>query len=108
MVETEEKLKKDEQLVWVIYDIQKNKSRTKIAKATLEAGLYRVQKSVFLGSINKTLLKELRLKIETLINEEKDSVYIFPMCEADFKKAQLLGQAFDEELVTDEVKALFV
>jgi CRISPR-associated protein Cas2 len=100
-------MKQNEQLLWVIYDIHKNKSRTKIAKATLEAGLYRVQKSVFLGSINKTRLDELVLRISDLIDEEKDSVYIFPMCETDFKKTKLLGQAFDKEMVKDEVKALF-
>jgi len=101
-------MKKEDQLVWVIYDITKNKIRTKIAKATLESGLYRVQKSVFLGAINKTRLDELLMRISDLIDEAKDSVYIFPMCETDFKKAKLLGQAFDEEMITDEVKALFV
>ena len=35
-------MKQDEQLLWVIYDIQENKIRAKIAKTTLEAGLYRV------------------------------------------------------------------
>ena len=101
-------MKKDEQLIWLIYDIQKNKIRTKIAKASLESGLYRVQKSVFLGAINKSRLKELRLRISDLIDEDNDSVYIFPMCEADFKKTVLLGQAFDEEMITDEVKALLL
>ncbi len=101
-------MKKEDQLVWVIYDIQKNKIRTKVAKSTLEAGLYRVQKSVFLGAINKTRLDELIMRIGDLIDEEKDSVYVFPMCEADFKKTRLLGQAFDEEMITDEVKALFI
>lgn len=101
-------MKQDEQLTWVIYDISKNKQRTKIAKATLESGLYRVQKSVFLGAINKTRLKELLLRIGDLIDEERDSVYVFPMCEADFKKTVLMGQAFDEEMVTDDIKALFI
>ena len=101
-------MKKEDQLVWVIYDIAKNKSRSKIAKATLESGLYRVQKSVFLGAINKTRLDELIMRIHDLIDEDKDSVYVFPMCEQDFKKTKLLGQAFDEEMITDEVKALFI
>jgi CRISPR-associated protein Cas2 len=101
-------MKQDEQLLWVIYDIQENKIRTKIAKTTLEAGLYRVQKSVFLGSINKTRLDELKMRLNDLIDEEKDSIYIFPMCEADFKKTILMGQAFDKEMVTDEIRALFV
>jgi hypothetical protein len=29
-------------------------------------------------------------------------------CQADFKKVQTLEQAFDEQLVTDEVKVLFL
>jgi CRISPR-associated protein Cas2 len=37
-----------------------------------------------------------------------DSVYIFPMCQPDFKRVTLKGQAFDREMVSDEVKALFV
>jgi CRISPR-associated protein Cas2 len=34
-------------------------------------------------------------------------VYIFPMDEQSFKKVQLLGQAFDKELVSDEVITKF-
>jgi CRISPR-associated protein Cas2 len=101
-------MKQDEQLLWVIYDIHENRIRAKVAKTTLEAGLYRVQKSVFLGSINKTRLDELKMRLADVIDDEKDSIYIFPMCEADFKKTILMGQAFDKEMVTDEIRALFV
>ncbi|MBI5206645.1 MAG: CRISPR-associated endonuclease Cas2 [Candidatus Firestonebacteria bacterium] len=97
-----------DKLVWLIYDISKNKIRNKIAKACKNKGLYRVQKSVFLGKLNSNQIDELKIMCEDIINPEIDSVYIFPMCEDDFKKVKLLGQAFDKELVTDEVKALFV
>lgn len=100
-------MKKTEQLVWVIYDIASDKIRRKVIKRTKKAGLYRVQKSVFLGTVERNRLDELQIEIEDLINEKKDLVYIFPLCEQDFKKVILLGQAFDKELVTDEVKALF-
>jgi CRISPR-associated protein Cas2 len=95
-------------LVWVIYDITNNKTRGMIARACKNKGLYRVQKSAFLGKLNRTQIAELRTICEDIINKEVDSVYIFPMCEEDFKKVQLLGQAFDKELVSDEVKALFL
>jgi CRISPR-associated protein Cas2 len=95
-------------LVWCIYDISKNKIRNKIVKIVMECGLYRVQKSVFLGEINKNDLDSLVLQSDELIDKKTDSVYIFPMCEADFKKAILQGQAFDREMVTDKVKALFI
>ena len=99
-------MKPTDQLVWVIYDISENKIRTKVIKATEQAGLYRVQKSVFLGTLNRTLLDELVMKVKDLIDPDTDSVYIFPMCEPDFKKVITAGQAFDKKLVTDEVKAL--
>ena len=95
-------------LTWVMYDIVKNKPRTKIAKACLEAGIYRVQKSVFLGDLNNAQRKELKVKIMDLIDAKNDSVYIFPMCEKDFNSCSLLGQAFDKKLINDELKALLI
>jgi len=95
-------------LVWIIYDIVDNKTRTKIARACKNKGLYRVQKSAFLGTLNKNQIDELKIICQDMINPEKDSVYIFPMCEDDFKSVILLGQAFDEDLVSDELKALIV
>jgi CRISPR-associated protein Cas2 len=95
-------------LVWVIYDIRKNRTRNLIAKACKNKGLYRVQKSAFLGSLNLTQVEELKTICADIIDPEVDSVYIFPLCEEDFKKVRLLGNAFDRDLVTDEVKALFL
>jgi len=94
-------------IVWVLYDIKRDKARTKIAKLCKLAGLYRVQFSVFLGSLEVNEKDSLQLQIEELINEETDSVYIFPMSKNELKQTALLGQAFDKKLVTDEVKAMF-
>jgi len=94
-------------LIWAIYDISSNKKRDKIVKLCKDYGLYRVQKSVFLGTITSNEIDELVLQSKELINEKKDSVYIFPMCNDDFKKVKLLGQAFDKKLVTNEIIAKF-
>ncbi len=100
-------MKQTDTLVWIIYDITNDSKRSKVAKLCKEAGLYRVQKSVFLGTIARNRLDELNMQIEEHIEEETDSVYIFPLCEQDFKKVRTMGQAFDRKLVTDEIKALF-
>lgn len=100
-------MKQTDTLVWIIYDITNDRNRSKIAKLCKEAGLYRVQKSVFLGTIARNRLDELNMQIEEHIQEETDSVYIFPLCEPDFKKVRTMGQAFDRKLVTDQIKALF-
>ena len=39
-------------IAWVIYDIKEDDTRGKIAKCCKQAGLYRVQYSVFLGTID--------------------------------------------------------
>ena len=94
-------------ICWLIYDIQKNKPRTRVAKICKLSGLYRVQKSVFLGSLDENERDTLHLQVKELIDEETDSVYIFPMSKNELRQTVLLGQAFDKKLVTDEVKALF-
>lgn len=66
-----------------------------------------MQKSVFLGELNNNQIDEVAIMSEELIDGKTDSVYIFPLCQDDFRKVRMLGQGFDEELITDEVKAKF-
>lgn len=95
-------------ICWVMYDIRSDKARTKISKACEQSGLYRVQYSVFLGTIEANEKDSLQLEIEDLMNEECDSVYIFPMSKDELKASALLGQAFDKKMITDEVRSLFI
>lgn len=100
-------MKAKEWLVWVIYDIVDDKKRAKIAKACKNKGLYRIQKSVFLGTLNRNQIDELKIMCEDTFNPDVDSIYIFPMCEDDFKKVKLLGQAFDKKMVSAELLEKF-
>lgn len=95
-------------IAWVLYDIEDDKVRSKVAKFCKQAGLYRVQFSVFLGTIDFNQKDTLQLQLESLINGKTDSVYIFPMSKNELQATVLLGKAFDKEMVTDEVRALFL
>lgn len=90
-------------LTWVVYDISLNKTRRKIAKRCLDFGLYRVQKSIFLGDIESNRVEEIILASVELMNIETDSIYVFPMCQADFDKVRIMGQGFDRKMVADEI-----
>jgi len=90
-------------LTWVVYDISKNRTRTKIAKRCLDFGLYRVQKSVFLGDLESNRVAEILLFSRELLNLATDSVCVFPMCREDFGRVRIVGQGFDKKLVADEV-----
>jgi CRISPR-associated protein Cas2 len=85
-------------LVWVIYDISENRIRSRVAAICKNYGLFRVQKSAFLGDLNRNESDSLALECEGII-EESDSVYVFPMCEDCFDKIKLIGVGFDRELV---------
>ncbi len=95
-------------IAWVMYDIEDDKRRSKTAKLCKQAGLYRVQFSVFLGTLDANQKDTLQLQIEEVIDTDKDSVYIFPMSKNELQATVLLGKAFDKKMVTDEVKALFL
>ncbi|MEI2761578.1 CRISPR-associated endonuclease Cas2 [Methanothrix soehngenii] len=86
-------------LVWVIYDISENRYRSRVAKICKNYGLFRVQKSAFLGDLNRNESDSLTLECEATI-EESDSVYVFPMCEDCFDKIKLIGAGFDRDLVS--------
>ena len=94
-------------IIWVLYDIKEDKPRAKVAKICKKAGLYRVQYSVFIGTLNSSEKDELQIEIEDLIDLDVDSVYIFPMNKTELQQCALLGQAFDKKLVSDNVKSLF-
>jgi len=90
-------------LTWVVYDISKDRTRTKISDRCLDFGLQRVQKSVFLGDIPPNRVEEIIVFSCELLNLKTDSVYVFPMCRPDFDKVRIVGQGFDRKLVADEV-----
>lgn len=90
-------------LTWVVYDISKDRTRTKIANRCLDFGLERVQKSVFLGDIPPNRVEEILQFSGELLNLETDAVYVFPMCKDDFQKVRIVGQGFDKDYVSDQV-----
>lgn len=94
-------------ITWVLYDIKNNSARSFVSKACKHAGLYRVQYSCFLGSLNANEKDSLELQITKVIDEKTDKVYLFRMNKSQLQECSMLGQAFDEKLITDEVKSLF-
>jgi len=94
-------------ICWVMYDIKKDKTRTKISKSCEQIGLTRVQYSVFLGMVNANDKDTLEIQLEELMDKETDSIYIFPMSKDELKETVLLGQAFDKKYISDEVKEMF-
>lgn len=94
-------------LVWIVYDIVDDQVRAKVAKECKKYGLERVQKSVFLGKLKSNRFDELGEKCLSFINEDEDSLYLFPFCQDDFRRIKVLGQGFDKRLVNEEILSKF-
>lgn len=93
-------------LLWAIYDIKDNNVRRHIAKMCKAFGLFRVQKSVFCGTIDQNRLDEFIIKSTDMINKKTDSIYFFPMCEKDFKAVKIVGWGFNKKMVADKLKEM--
>ena len=76
----------------VVYDIPNDRARTKIADACLDYGLDRIQYSAFVGPLLPTHQEELMLKIKHVLGKRPGNVQLFPLCEEDWHKRQVLVQ----------------
>ena len=87
----------------ICYDITNNSLRSKIGKKIIAHGLDRINKSVYLGTITDTSLKELKKIIQdaiTLKGMPNDSVVIIAVANPAIQAMQVYGK---NELDKDEL-----
>jgi CRISPR-associated protein Cas2 len=78
--------------VVLIYDIENDRLRTRIADACMDYGLERIQFSAFFGKLNRNRRQELALRLRNELGNESGRVRIIPVCEQDLKDMWVLDQ----------------
>lgn len=68
---------------FVVYDISSNKTRKRLSENLLDRGFIRLQKSLFLGILEKSLQDDIFYKVNL---GEEDKVLIIPICEKCFSQ----------------------
>lgn len=77
---------------WLItYDVPDDKRRAKLADALLDYGR-RVQWSVFEVWLDAALKRELRSRIEAIIDAQEDSVRIYALCARCWDQVEVMGR----------------
>jgi len=76
----------------IAYDISDDHRRARTA-AVLQAYGDRIQRSVFICTLEPDLLAEVRDRIAAIIDPDTDSVYLFRQCAACWDAVGILGQA---------------
>jgi len=78
----------------VIYDISEDNLRNYVAEKLKDYGLKRIQKSAFIGDLERFRLNSLVVELGKIIMD--DNVKIFPLCSADYKGMISIGKEFKE------------
>lgn len=96
-------------LCFVMYDIEDNRVRKKIADYLIEKGLQRVQKSVFLGQLHQKVYQEIYQTMHALqaAYENEDTIMIVPVAEQDLRSMRLIGREIDIEITLGRANTLF-
>ncbi len=88
-------------IYYAVYDISQDGIRETVINILKDAGLSRVQKSVFCGMISNQEKKDLAERIKRIIDAETDSFYLIMNCNRCFEKVILIGNDFDLQYVTN-------
>ena len=86
----------------LIYDIENDRLRTRVADVCLDYGLVRIQFSAFFGKLNRNRRQELALRVQNELGDESGRVRIIPVCEQDLGDMWVLEQYRRD---ADELKA---
>jgi CRISPR-associated protein Cas2 len=83
--------------VLLVYDIEEDRRRTKIADACLDYGLDRIQYSAFIGVLSRTHQEELMLKISHLLDETPGKIHLYVIDEKAWKR-RLIIETYEEDV----------
>jgi CRISPR-associated protein Cas2 len=76
----------------IAYDISEDPRRARAA-AVLQAYGDRIQRSVFICTLEQDVLQEIRHRLDDIIAPDTDSVYVFRQCAACWETVGIHGQA---------------
>ncbi|GAX88396.1 CRISPR-associated endonuclease Cas2 [Effusibacillus lacus] len=74
--------------VLVIYDVENDRIRSKVANACKDYGLQRIQFSAFRGDLSANRMEELFFRLKKILGVDKGNIQMYPMCEKDLKQAR--------------------
>lgn len=90
--------------ILLIYDIEEDRRRTRIADTCLDYGLDRIQYSAFAGLLTRNHQEELMLKIRDLLDNTPGKIHLYTIDEKAWKH-RLVVEYGQTEKVTNEQPA---
>lgn len=69
----------------VLYDIEDDRTRERIAETCKDYGLERIQFSAFAGPLSRNRREELVIRLGETLGEKKGNILVQPVCGKDFR-----------------------
>lgn len=102
-------LKSTEMIFFVMYDIENDKVRNQIAKYLIRKGCHRVQKSIFIARLDRSVYDDMAttlLEVQELY-ENNDSIILVPVSTDEMRAMKIIGDNIDFDLVMGNKNVLF-
>lgn len=96
-------------LFFVMYDIESNKVRREIAKYLEDKGCFRIQKSIFLASLDRSVCEQIKQDLAEVqaLYDNNDSVIVCPVATDEIRAMKVIGQKVDIDIITQAKNTLF-
>lgn len=96
-------------LYFIMYDIENDKIRTRIAKYLEDKGCVRVQKSIFFAQTERSLFNEIHNTLREIqdMYQNDDSLFFVPVSTDQMRSMKIVGRNVDFDLIMDNRNTLF-
>jgi CRISPR-associated endonuclease Cas2 len=93
----------------IMYDIENNKVRTKIAKYLESKGCIRIQKSIFFANMENKSFNDIHQTLAEVQSyyDNPDSILLVPFNTSDIRSMKIIGKELNIQSLVDKPNTLF-
>ena len=95
-------------MYYAAYDIVEHVTRETLIQILKDAGLTRIQKSVFCGSLTGQQKKDLVASVKNVIDNETDSFHLIMNCNQCYGRLATVGKGFDMDYVSGKRRSMVI
>lgn len=92
----------------ICFDISDDRLRRNAGKKCKQAGLLRIQRSVFIGHSQPHLIGEVRDYLLPLLDAHTDSLAIQPLDRPAYRQLSFYGKKYNKQHLAREQKVIFI
>ncbi len=83
--------------VLVVYDVSNDADRLRLSKRLQSMGLSRIQRSAFVGAMQRAKVRDIARMASSIINHETDVVHVVTVPENEWNRTIVLGKPWGYE-----------